>query len=99
MHKKLIKLAKQFRYWDYDFAIDIFMYALKMMQFAWENPELALVQNTESKINNYHENLDKMKELQKYYDMHRNGNTVEVRCQGWNNMWKIIQDDLNGWWD
>lgn len=96
-HKKLIKLAKKYKAFDYEFAIDIFAQCIKMIQLHWEFGELA--QDKDAKINEYYENLCLMKEFELYYLQYKNATDTEMQNKCWHNMWTLIGKYMRGWWD
>lgn len=97
VHKKLIKLAKKYKAFDYEFAVDIFAQCVKMMQLMWEFGELA--QDKEAKINEYYKNLALMKEFEWYYTQYKNSDNAETQAKYWCNMWDLIKQYMRGWWD
>lgn len=97
MHKKLKHLCKNFKWFDYEYAVDIFAQCINMMRFAWENFELT--QNKDDEINEYYENLKLMKEFRFYYLQYKNDTDLVLENRDWHNMWCLIMDFMRGWWD
>lgn len=101
MHKRLIRLAKQFKYWDYDFTLKILQQCLSMVRLAWENPEIALAEDINDPMNEYKRTLISLKNSEKYYKEYHDLDLSYPNAQfeAWNNYWNNIRDEMMRWWD
>lgn len=102
MHKRLIRLAKQFKYWDYDFTLKILQQCLSMVRLAWENPQIALVEDINDPMNEYKESIEGLRNIEIYYEKYKKAYSECDYIKAnyyWKEFWKTICEVLPYLWD
>lgn len=98
-HKKLVKHAKDFKYWDFIFNLRLFVQSLRITLMAWEQPGM-LVQ-IKDEHNNFDENLEALRKTVAIGDklVEELFDYPEQRDELYKEFWNLLSVYFTAWWD